>query len=518
MKKINLSDNVNLNQRDNIIPEEFIKWSASNIVEISNVVFNWAFLNKTWISQTTFINCEFNGNINLYKDVTFIDCIFNDNEYSIKFNSWTIKFEKVIFKKDFEIKFNVNYWNISFVESKFKNISLKYLWTSWIYFHDTFFDKLLINDIKIIEWNKNIQTWSLLPFYIDINSNKKTWDIFIDSVDNLENLHIWDTRKKWSFWKIEIHNINFLSWDKNSYIINDSKISKLDIRYCSNFSNKLIFQNLTLDYLYLKNSDLWRTTFNWVSINKLFLENVTLNDCIFNWVDFPESYKLEESKIVSNRHMKDNYRQLKHVMDKNWNITEANKFYELEMEYEMKKNIEVKIFTNWFLKWLRLLWKEGFKWKKSKFLWERIVLFFWKNINEFWNNWLLPLRFIIVFCIFSTLVDYSYYDFINKKDVESIIYNFEMVVIQIGILVVVVYLWIRHFIILLLFILALLIYTSDWYLIELFFEYLYPLYWLKQDFIKSLNYIELWSFVFFKIIYWILLWHLWVALKRTTRR
>jgi hypothetical protein len=34
--------------------------------------------------------------------------------------------------------------------------------------------------------------------------------------------------------------------------------------------------------------------------------------------------------------MKDNYRQLKHVMDKNANYTEANKFFALEME-ELRK-------------------------------------------------------------------------------------------------------------------------------------------------------------------------------------
>lgn len=42
--------------------------------------------------------------------------------------------------------------------------------------------------------------------------------------------------------------------------------------------------------------------------------------------------------------MKDNYRQLKHVMDKNANYTEANEFYALEMDYLRKLYSETNKF------------------------------------------------------------------------------------------------------------------------------------------------------------------------------
>jgi hypothetical protein len=43
--------------------------------------------------------------------------------------------------------------------------------------------------------------------------------------------------------------------------------------------------------------------------------------------------------------MKDNYRQLKHVMDKNMNYTDANEFYALEMLYYTKYINKLDYFT-----------------------------------------------------------------------------------------------------------------------------------------------------------------------------
>jgi hypothetical protein len=51
-------------------------------------------------------------------------------------------------------------------------------------------------------------------------------------------------------------------------------------------------------------------------MNELFLSNINLNGCIFNGVKFPDNYELKENNL-SNKQMKDNYRQLKFVMDKN---------------------------------------------------------------------------------------------------------------------------------------------------------------------------------------------------------
>jgi hypothetical protein len=108
-----------------------------------------------------------------------------------------------------------------------------------------------------------------------------------------------------------------------------------------------------------------------------------LNDCVFNWVDFKYNLKEIINKwTVDYKVMKDNYRQLKHVMDKNWNHTEANKFFALEMEYYSKlENIS---------------------------LYEKISLLFQKLVNNYWNNWFNNFIIILLFAWLSTLINYFY--------------------------------------------------------------------------------------------------------------
>ena len=401
-------------------------WVTEEILKNLNLVFKW----KVHFS-------------NVKNEMIIKNIIFSD-EVILK-NSNNIFFENCNFKKDYKLDNTRNYWIINFYHCEFKNIQLLNFKTNWIYFNDTKFKKLEIRNIEINNTIDISNTKEKIPYYLSIKSSIKNWDIFIDWIKNLVNLHIWKNEKRWTLWKIEIHNINFLSWDwKNSYIINDIDIKNLVIKYSTNFSKKLIFQNLILNELSIINTDLWETTFNWVEITKLYLENTNLNNCIFNWVDFPNEYKLEQKKL-KNKKMKDNYRQLKFVMDKNWNHTEANKFYWLEMEYYMK----IKSTSNY----------------------EKFILFSSYLLNNFWNSWILPSFWILSLAYFSTFI----YSTIN--------WNYILVTF-----------------------------------IKQFLYLLYPLYWIDWKVIINLEVKILLWFTLYKILYIIILWHLWVALKRTTKR
>ena len=475
MSKFKCTEVFSVNNPKNL-PKENNKSTAINRIHVDNIEFNNLFNWGVDRYSYKIDNCVFNWDINLIRwSFTFKNCHFTSSITSMKF-WWNISFEECIFDIDFIEKRNINFETIMFTNCKCKKIELKYLWTTGIYFHDTKFSSLNIDKVKVIKDEE-------LKFHIAINSTKKSWNIIIDGVEELENLHIWDTRRKGNFWKVEIRNINFLSWDNNSYIINDSKIDKLDLRYCTNYSNKLVFQNLRLKNLYTKNTDLWKTTLNWVSIDEIYFENVTFNDCIFNGVDFPLNYTLIEWNL-SNKQLRDTYRQLKHVMDKNANHIEANNFFEKEMEYEMLRL--------WVSKWIWAgflsLFQEKFIGGKAQDKWKQIQLWFGWQCNEFWNNWMRAILWILILAFSTTLINllYNYGIYIEWYWGRGLPFS--------------------HFI------------DNYKQYIKLFMNLLYPLYWVKKDFIDWLdNWLTFW-FYLYKIIYSILFWHLIIAVKRVTRR
>ena len=190
---------------------------------------------------------------------------------------------------------------------------------------------------------------------IEIDSNKEIKTLLID------NIHIWE---------LVLENIN-------------NNFESFEIRNC--IINKLV----------IRNSNLWKAVFNWVTIKKLEIQNATLNDCIFNWVDFKKYELLNESK-VSPKIMKDNYRQLKHVMDKNANYTEANIFFGLEIYYYYKS-----------LKWYNF---------------NKIILLIQWLISYFWNSWILAIIWIIVYWLLITnwSWDVYFYDYISLLNHNNI--------------------------------------------------------------------------------------------------
>lgn len=508
----------------------------NKISTLTNIIFTeWIYFPSSWLSMC---NCTVEG------DIMFAS-----------FKNWDINLQSTNVK-----------WSITW-DSEYAEWMIDY-WALWkIYLHDCEIDSVLeishfelyeisivntevkwisISHTKIqslhIEWS-NIYDLSL----IDCNPREEKWDFSIDlrltwngsivnninltSCKNISNVKIIEDRMKeqeYPFINFRIDNIIFdedvdlyLSWTKLwDFIINDVAILWKKFK----LNNLLINNNFIINDV-----NFGSTIFNGLSFSdqcNKFIKLPVFNNCTFNdidWSNFDFQLENEKEKLKNTlREQRDIYRQLKYVLDSNWNKLDANKFYEKEMQYEMKRNLEEVIFKDWFRKWIKELWQNDFLWKQGKILWERIVLLLWYNINEFWNNWLSPIKLILSLAIIATSLDFSYYDYIAAKNdnTTGLLFsqNIETIIQNSIIILLIIFFTIKYFTQFIIFLIFITIIYTNGEVIKIFFQYLYPLYWLKQDFIKSLNAFELWSFILYKVIYWILLWHLIVALKRTTRR
>jgi hypothetical protein len=203
MEKYIFNSNLTVNS-NKWLPEDYYTFILDNVVKWNDIIFKWNII--WWVKDWhyTFINCLFDWDINIeYGSTTFKNCTFKITNKS-KFSQGSIFFENCTFEDNIEESRNVNFGSIIFFNCILKDLTLKFIWTNGIFLHDTIFDNLKIEHIRIIKEDKDFQTWELIPFHIDINSSKKSWNITIDWISNLENLHIGDTRNKWQFWNIEI--------------------------------------------------------------------------------------------------------------------------------------------------------------------------------------------------------------------------------------------------------------------------------------------------------------------------
>lgn len=357
----------------------------------------------------------------------------DDNE---NINFWDSYNESWLFLSNISVKWSINLWSM-FNSSKRINARffLRDVYWAWInndsdYSYITNNKKNIELDIKYTEgFNETIPYFQLSCIH-NVATFNFTWN------------------KKYICNNFKLSNFYTSSSDNSQYSFNNLKIRIFELSAIDNLSNQFVFTNCHFDTLIIKNSNLGKAVFNWVTIWKLEIQNATLNDCIFNWVDF-EDYELEKIvnwDIVDYKCMKDNYRQLKHVMDKNANHTEANKFFALEMQYCSKiENI------TWY---------------------EKLSLRLQKYINDYWNNWFKNLLWIIWFAILSTIINYFYlslcYELINFNSIKTL------------------------------------------------FNLLSPFNLLSKD--LNLDLPLYWSFILYKIIYWILIYQLIISLKRTTKR
>lgn len=199
------------------------------------------------------------------------------------------------------------------------------------------------------------------------------------------NINSFDITSTLSIEKIEIENFNSLNsmkFEFNNITAKELIIKKSHLKsdYCK-FSNLDVTEKLVIDDV-----DFWKTVFNNVKFPKeknKFINHPIFNECVFNEVDFWDYviYSTENSE----EERKETYRQLKHLMEKNSNFTESNKFYTLEMEQYRKDNK-----TSW---------------------WDKIILFIQKWSSNYWQNWLFPAFWIIV-----ASLSFSMYNYLSPED------------------------------------------------------------------------------------------------------
>jgi len=544
---------------DKIFNEDFELWDIEKNIKFDNCIFKWGFVFNECIlkniKKVDFTNCIFENNFsfsdrlneNIIEYMNFKNC-----KFLWFFDIDSIKVKNLSFYNSSNLTTSLNCefnWITTFRDIIYENLT--FLWITINNILSFYWNKLLNNTKWEIKFNNLIWNWQvyidkkneindLLFSYIKnfnsikIQVNKINKFEFLDILD-LKELSIWAIKKKENIKYIMLWRI-FNKEEKWFFDFYNIEIDYIEFMQSPQIPDDFTFSDVIFKKANFSNINLWKTIFNWVEIKKLYLENTNLNDCIFNWVDFPDNYELLKKKL-SYKKMKDNYRQLKFVMEKNWNKTEANKFFEKEMEYYMK-SLSIKKW--WFRKIFKSLYNKGFVWKDAKKIWEKITLAFWYTISEFWNNWLKPLQLLFFISISATIFDaVSTSLWIEKVPYTNIVlWNFYWDLIFI--------LWIVFTFIILLFTTSkekwffeksiekftwnlLITFSLTFFLFlffslkidnfsafKVFFNLLNPLYF-KENWIEY-NSIEIFWLVLYKTIYWILFWHLIVALKRITKR
>jgi len=490
------------------------------------------------------------NNSNKHINIFFSDCSIQNFDYKDKSN---LKINEFIFQDcNFRKHSTLNYsWNIDFM----------LVWTK----------ENILNNFSIAYYNSSLfnnEEWinSTTFYFRDLNTEK--FQIYDTSY--------WDLYYKPPTPKIffKYIHIDSLIYVKD-FLIDNVEIETLHIENFSPIFNNFELRNLTIWELIIENSNLGKIILNSVVINKLTIKNASIDEWIFNWVSF-NSYELGSyiNKLFCEKHyqyklnekqLKDNYRQLKHVMDKNWNHTEANKFYEKEMDFYWLTLWLEKVWFWWTLKQIfRTVW---YGWENKK-RGEKLSLLFSEIITEHWTNLTRWMFVLIVFALLSALIATGYIQTatyaINDKKINIWDENiFNLVWIWIILLPLVMSLTSKLFsyiynisiktsilkkiikiekkdkkelntydplIFALLFtstIIFGLLYTYSYSVgdqnytfnsLKYFLSILDPTFWLFKNQVNNFTSIELWWFLIYKILYWIILWHIIVAAKRTTKR
>lgn len=478
------------NSIKNFVDENIIKKEWIPIIHISKKIIE-----------------NFNFNFDNYKiqKLFFSNSTINNFDYDNVIEWWIIK--NII-------------WEISFLDCLFNEKIIKWIKPNWSFHFSN--NKNILNVFRIKYNNKVNRKW-IINFH-----NFRILE-FIISNQNIKN-------RVSKFKKIRIYN----NIELKSLLIENIIIDELVLESINNNFKSFEIRNCVIDKLIIRNSNLWKAVFNWVTIKELEIQNATVNDCIFNWVDFCNNYQLTEIEkekwIVDYKIMKDNYRQLKHVMDKNANYTEANKFFALEMEYQRLHLSDWK--QN---KWLLYNLSQSFFGSHAQNWWQLFILNISSLINEFWNNISRNIFVIYLYIILATLVSYMS----NKMDYFSNNLEWNHLL---WLLCLFLWLWLILYILWKIFttdkvlsyidtkleskifavfahifIFWFLLYlctveVNRFYWIETFTYLLNPFSWLTDRSMMNLLWTEKIWLIIHKIIYWTLIYQLIIALKRTTKR
>ncbi len=532
---------------------EFIFDNEINHIHVNNVTFSDSFLiwdleisnKKVWLK---FEWCEFKKDFryddrnyaHVFDIITFSYCTFNWLTVFEWIKCDQLNFNPLTNQLNSGCSFENNVWfkkidaNINFLSANFNGI-LSFLdlkptttlniskWIiKWIIKVESLFKGISIKSLIRGEQDGIIPKIDILS-----KNENNTSTIEITKIKNLDELII-----SWLDWaslgSIILDKYYMSWWFVWLLLIYNLTVDKLTYK-SSTITPSIAINNVTFWMLDLDDVNLWKAIFNNSVIRTLRLIGASFDDCKFNWCDLPS--KINE--LDDNSIMKDSYRQLKFAMDKNWNHTEADKFYQREKEMELKILDESK---------LKL--KEIFSWEfwilDSGNISKKIPLVFWKILTDFWNNWIAWFIFLNLFVLTSVFIKSLYGLFVNwSSDL------FNQSVSQYTQSVTIDSFWYWLFVFWFSFYsFSLVIRFFDWLtkkssfismsLLILIWYFLYdttifsefvkllinPFYWFK-DFIENvdkMSALELIGFVIYKLLYWIILWHIVVALKRTTRR
>lgn len=529
---------------DFLHPVEFIFDNVTENIKIDKVIFSnnfsiWDLKDLEKNVWLTFKSCEFKkefryddrNEASAFDILNFDYCKFAGNINIIWAQLNQLNFRWNIQTNNFLTEIN---WAISFINSsKIENLSFTWMKINSVLsikgkdFKEISFSSVILNDKIFIE---SSYTWlSFHKIYLDTqNEINKWWEIFIKILKNLSKSRIKFTDI------VKLDNVRIFGEDKNS--IWEIKINHINWKFN-------LF-NFKVNSLKIQNSNLKDSEFNSLDIKSLYLINSVIQNSIFNWNTFPDNYKIQSSKL-SKYQIKDNYRQLKFVMDKNGNYTEWNKFYSKEMEAYMR-TLDIKYTSSFWL--IKELYLHNFMSKKAQVTSEKISLIASYIINDFWNNWLRALQWLILLVFSGTLI----------SGLANLIGNYTTLILFLFIIIipkikpVQILLWkiksntkVKNFnklidnkmdnlsITLLVFLFILMFieiwintkWHTNYSVFRTFWDYLNPIFSLRDYTINEwsrvylkINWIENLSFVVYKILYWIIFWHLIVAAKRTTKR
>lgn len=325
----------------------------------------------------------------------------------IVFNFFECKFEKEFLISKCEIKnLLISYcdfiWQVDFNQCRFINNFTIRAWNfnSPVFINQCTIYKILnlvrwsfktfveiknspINKVSITNYNKSLSGYTSGTWKIKITYNEELNDICyiineikLERLQDIPEISIWALQE----WKLRIKNLiidRLYMHEKDwwTFLMYNAIIDNFSYLNSTNTHKHVVLSNISIsNKLILKFVKLTKSTFNTLSINKLYIENSSLEWVNFNWVKFPNWYELIEIKKnnwkIDYVKMRDNYRQLKSIMDKNWNYIDANYFYWNEIRHHVK---------NLFL-----------------FNPDRIIFYIQCIVSDYWNKWFMPLVWIFM--------------------------------------------------------------------------------------------------------------------------
>lgn len=385
-------DNINkLNQQTIKVKYISIEKLKKDLVEISD--------DKIYFIKNNFI-------LELYCN----DNLFIEKYISINLSNFTKKISNLNL-----INFNIINYYIWFenINNINLNIDIDFITGKYIYIQNCNLNKIFfrsktkktwgiiisdnckINTIQILEYISNYDQENISIFNSKIDELIIEKSNFKDLVINnsiINNIKIKDNN---------ILNFNLLNFHNNLYINNNICNCNFLLEN-SNLSEKNVkIFNLNIENFKIENSNLWKSIISNTKIKNLELKNPVLNETIFNNVEFPKTdIKIAwEENSTNYSEIKEYYIQLKNVMDNSWNHIQADKFFAKEMEYYGK----------------------SLKWEKWQF-WNKLVYYIQKWISDFWNDWTLPILWIINLWNLFLIIDYYLKDYKLISDVNFILY------------------------------------------------------------------------------------------------